>query len=80
MCVKLLQPCLTLCDPVDYSPWNSSLHEILQARILEWVTMPFSRDLPDSGIELTSLRFPALAGEFFTTSTIADTLKHLWIK
>ena len=44
MCVQLLQPWLTLWDPVDYSPPGSSVHEILQARILEWVTMPSSRE------------------------------------
>jgi len=44
VCVgKSLQSCLTLCDPMDYSPPGSSVHGILQARILEWVAMPFSR-------------------------------------
>ena len=33
----------TLCDPVDYSPPGSSIHGILQARILEWVAISFSR-------------------------------------
>ena len=37
------QPCLTLCDPMDCSPPGSSVHEILQARILEQVVIPFSR-------------------------------------
>ena len=36
--VKVLQSCLTLCDPMDYT-----VHGILQARILEWVTFCFSR-------------------------------------
>ena len=36
------QSCLTLCDPMDCSPPGSSVHGILQARILEWVTMPSS--------------------------------------
>ena len=40
---KSLQWCLTLCDPMDCSPPGSSIHEILQARILEWVAMPLSR-------------------------------------
>ena len=44
VCPKSLQMCLTLCNPVDYSPPGSSVHEILHARILEWVGMPFSRD------------------------------------
>jgi len=36
------QLCLTLCDPMGYSPPASTVHGILQARILEWVAMPFS--------------------------------------
>ena len=39
---KSLQSCLSLCYPVDYSLPGSSVHGILQARILEWVAMPFS--------------------------------------
>ena len=37
------QSCLTLCDPLDRSPPGSSVHRILQARILEWVATPYSR-------------------------------------
>ena len=40
---KSLQSCLTLCDHMDYSLPGSSVHGILQARILEWVAMPSSR-------------------------------------
>ena len=43
MHAKLLQLCLTLCNPMDCSPPGSSVHRILQARILEWVVMPSSR-------------------------------------
>ena len=45
MCVhaELLQSCLTLCDLMDYSPPGSSVHEILQARTLEWIVIPSSR-------------------------------------
>ena len=49
---------------MDCSLPGSSVHGILQARILEWVAISFSRDLPDPGIEPAS---PALAGGFFTT-------------
>ena len=42
MCAKLLQLCLSLCDPMDCSPPGSSAHGILQARILEWIAMPSS--------------------------------------
>ena len=38
------QSCLTLCDPRDCSPPGSSVHGIVQARILEWVAMPSSRE------------------------------------
>ena len=54
---------------MDCSPSGSSVHEILQARILEWVACPPPGDLPDPGIELKALTSPALASEFFTTST-----------
>ena len=37
------QSCPTLCDPIDCSPPGSSVHSILQARMLEWVAIPFSR-------------------------------------
>ena len=37
------QPCPTLCHPMDYSPPGSSVHGLLQGRILEWVAMPSSR-------------------------------------
>ena len=37
------QSCLTLCDPMNYSPSGTSVHGILQARILEWVAIPFSK-------------------------------------
>ena len=36
------QLCLTLCDPMDCSSPDSSVHEIFQARILEWVAISFS--------------------------------------
>ena len=39
---KSLQLCPTLCDPMDYSPLGSSVHGVLQARILEWVSISFS--------------------------------------
>ena len=42
MKVLVAQSGSTLCDPMDCSPPGSSVHGILQARILEWVAMPFS--------------------------------------
>ena len=41
---KSLQSCLTLCNPIDGSPPSSSVPGILQARILEWVAISFSKD------------------------------------
>ena len=41
--VLVAQSCPTLCDPRDYSPPSSSVRGILQAMILEWVAIPFSR-------------------------------------
>ena len=43
-CSKLLQSYPTLCNPMDYSLPGSSVHGILQARILEWVAISFSRE------------------------------------
>ena len=40
---KSLQSCLTLCDPMDYSPPGSFVPGILQAKIMEWVAMPSSK-------------------------------------
>ena len=55
MKVSVAQSCPTLCDSMDYSPPGSSVHGILQARILEY-RLPFSSpgDLPNPGIELPS--------------------------
>ena len=53
--VKVAQSCPTLCDPMDYT-----VHGVLQARILEWVAFPFSRDLPNPGMEPRS---PALQAD-----------------
>ena len=41
--VLVTQSCPTLCDPTDCSPPGSSVHGILQARVLEWIAVPFFR-------------------------------------
>ena len=53
--VKVAQSCPTLCNPMDYT-----VHGILQARILEWVTFPSPEHLPNPGIEPRS---PALQAD-----------------
>ena len=58
--VLVTQSCLTLCNPMDCSTPGSSVHGVLQARILEWVAIPFSGDLPNPGIEPES---PTLQGD-----------------
>ena len=52
---------------MDCSPPGSSVRGILQARILEWVAISFSRGPSQPGIEPVSLASPALTGGFFTT-------------
>ena len=44
VCVLVAQSCLTLCEPMGCSLPGSSVHGIFQARILEWVAIPFSRE------------------------------------
>ena len=46
--------CPALCNPMDCSPSGSSVHGILQARILEWVVIPFSKGSSQLRIELSS--------------------------
>ena len=70
--VKVAESYPTFCDPMDYSPQGSSVHGILQARVLEWVALPLPGDLPDPGIEPTSLMSSALAGAFFTTNVTQE--------
>ena len=54
------QSCLTLCDPMGCSPPGSSVHGILQARILEWVAISFSRG---SSRPRDQIRSPALQAD-----------------
>ena len=60
--------CSILCDPRNYSPPDSSVHGISQARILEWVAMTLSRG-SSWPRDRTHVSSPALAGRFFTTSS-----------
>ena len=65
MCAKSLQSYLTLCKPMDCSPPGSSVHGILQARILEWVAFPFSRgsSQPRDGTRSPALQADSLPAE-----------------
>ena len=76
MQAKSLQSCLTLCDLMDCSPSGSSVHGILQARILEWVAVSSSRGSSWPG---DWTRVPCgswIAGEFFTAEPLG---KPKWI-
>ena len=71
MKVKMLvaQSCLTLCDPMDCSLPGSSVHRILQARILEWITIPFSRGSSQLR-DQTCVSY--IAGRFFTVQATRE--------
>ena len=68
------QSCLTLCDPMDCSPPGSSVHGILQARILEWVAISFSRgsSLPGDRTQVS-----CIAGRHFNLWATRKALSHL---
>ena len=70
---EVTQSCPTLCDPVDCSPPDSSVHGILQARILEWVAVPSPGDLPDPGIEPRS---PTLQADALTSEPCNSVLRQ----
>ena len=61
------QSCPTLCDPMDFNPPGSSVHGILQAKILRWVAISFSRA---SSPPRDRTRVPWIAGWFFTTEPL----------
>ena len=65
------QSCLTLCDLMDCSPPDSSVHKIFQARILEGLPFPPPGDLLDPGIESESPVSPALQVDSLPTESLA---------
>ena len=70
----VVQSCRTLCNPVGCSPPGSSVHRILQARILEWVAIPFSR----GSFRPTDItHISRNAGRFFTIWATREALKQL---
>ena len=62
--VSVTQSCPALCDSMDHSPPDSSVHGILQARILEWVAISFSKWTQGF----------CIAGKFFTIWTTREAL------
>ena len=72
-CAKSLQLCPILCDTKDCSPPGSSVHGILEARILEWVAIPFSRgsSWPSDWTQVFRI-----AGRFFTFWATMESHHH----
>ena len=82
LCAKSLQSCLTLCYPVDCSPPGSSVSGILQARILEWVAMPSSRETSRPRDRTRISYVSCTVGEFFTTESSGRLLpisNYYWV-
>ena len=79
-CVQLLQSSTTLCDPMDCDLPGFSVHWILQARIMEWAAVPFSKRSSSARMKPVSLTSPALAGGFFTTGTTWEAHSDLYPK
>ena len=73
--MKVTQSCPTLCDTMDCSPPGSSIHGILQARILEWVAVSFSRG---SSWPRNQTRVSCIAGRFFTAWAMREAPKVIY--
>ena len=65
MCDMSLESCPTLCNPTDCSHPGCSVHGILQARILEWVAMSFSRGSSETRDQNCISRNSCISGGFF---------------
>ena len=76
VCVWVAQSCLTLCNPMDCSLPCSCVCGILQARILKWVAIPFSRG---SSQHRGQNRVSCIAGRFFTSWATREALRVLYI-
>ena len=76
------ESCPTLCDLMDCSPPGSSVHGILQARIVDWI-FPSPGDLPDLGIKAGSPELQAYLQFFLLsepTGKLTNTYTLLYIK
>ena len=70
------QSCLTLYNPTDSSPPGSSVHKILQARILEWVALPSSRGSSRPRDQSCVSCVSRIAGRFFTHKATWEAVKN----
>ena len=74
MCVLVTQSYPILCDFTECSLPGSSILGVLQARILEWVAITFSLDLPDRGIKPGSL---ALQADFLPSEPLGKPISYI---
>ena len=74
-CCLVAKSCLTLLDPMNYSPLGSSVHGISQARILEWVAIFPPGDLSNPGIEPMS---PALQVDSLPLSHLGSSIDVIY--
>ena len=77
MCVLVAQSCPTVCNPMDWGPPGSFVHGILQARILVWVAIPFSREYfqPRDRTQVSCIK-----GRFFTSWTTREETNTIWFQ
>ena len=76
MCTKWLHLCLTQCDAMDCSLSGSSVHGILQARILVWIAIPFSKGSSPPRDEPASPASPALQADSLLSELPPRMLSH----
>ena len=76
---ELSQSCPTLCNPMDYSLPGSSLHGILQARVLEWVAISFSRGSSQFRDQTGVSRIPGRHFNLWATREAAEIASCLWV-
>ena len=75
-CAQALHSCPTLCNPMVCSSPGSSVHGILQARILEWLLCPSPGDLPNPGIEPIPLASSTLQAGSLPTEALGKPIGH----
>ena len=75
VCAKSLQLCPTLCNPMHCNPQDSSIHGILQARLLEWVAMSSSRGTSQPRDRTQVFCGSCTAGRFFTAEPLGKSYR-----
>ena len=77
VCVLVAQLCLTLCDPMDCSPPGSSVHVLLQARVLEWAAISFSTTITSLFLCSVAESSPTLCNPMDCCTPVFSALHHL---